>query len=151
MPRTTTRPATRRARPSSPRSRPPLDRRSARTKSLPRTWSRPPACAWAELRAGGARLKSARPLNVCGTSGGPEYADGAGRSDAVEAGVDHARRLVDLRRDGAQLAFRHAADVHLDVHGRVGGALGDDPPRQYVQILKALEHPGQGARISVRE
>ena len=61
--------------------------------------------------------------------------------------VQHARHLRDFCSDARQVFFIHAGDVDLNVKDISRSELGDDPPRNNVQILEALEDPSDGAGI----
>jgi hypothetical protein len=60
------------------------------------------------------------------------------------------RDLSDLRGNQREPLFRQPKNIHLNVEQIVRAELGDDSPRQEIEILEALEDTSEGAGISVR-
>jgi len=65
--------------------------------------------------------------------------------------VDDARRLANFCGNEPQLLLGKAEDVHLNVKGVVGSALGDDAPGQDIEILETLQDAGDGPWVIIRD
>jgi hypothetical protein len=63
----------------------------------------------------------------------------------------NARRFADFIRDKRELRLCQPAHVNLDMKSIVGTQFGDDPPRNNIQIVKALDYTNYGERVSVRD
>jgi len=72
-------------------------------------------------------------------------------SGAMPVGVHDGGDLPELCRDQAERVFGHTRNVDLDVEHSGRTQLGDDSPRQDVQILEALEDAREHAGIGVSD
>src|SRR5277367_3311518 len=72
-------------------------------------------------------------------------------SESMPVGVDNARRLANFCSDEPKLLLGKSENVHLNMQGVVGSALGDDAPGQDIEVLKAFQDASNGPRVVIRD
>jgi hypothetical protein len=70
---------------------------------------------------------------------------------SMPVGIDNARRLANFCSYEPKLLLGKPENVHLNMQGVVGSALGDDAPGQDIEVLKTFQDASNCPWVVIRD